>query len=58
MSKVNKLWKKFHKIEAELEKLPKNSAAHSKKTQELLEVYERIQKAESALATWKTGEML
>lgn len=57
MSKVNKLWKKFHKIEAELKQLPKHSVAHSKKAQELLEIYEKIQKAEASLATWQTSEM-
>lgn len=56
MSKINKLWKKFHRIEADLEQLPKNSAAYSTKTAELLEVYEKIQKAEANLALWKTNK--
>ena len=56
MSKINKLWKKFHRIEAELEQLQKKSTAYNLKTTELLEVYEKIQRAEANLALWNTNE--
>ena len=55
MSKINNLWKKFHRIEAELEQLQQKTAAYRSKTGELLEVYEKIQKAEVNLASWKTS---
>ena len=55
MSKVNNLWKKFHRIEGEMEQLQKKSAAYNIKTGELLEVYEKIQKAEANLGSWQTG---
>jgi predicted transcriptional regulator len=55
MSKINNLWKRFHRIEADLKQLQKNSVAFQSKTQELLEVYEKIQQAEASLASWNTG---
>jgi hypothetical protein len=55
MSKINNLWKKFHCVEAELEQLQQKTAAYNAKTGELLEIYEKIQKAETSLGSWETG---
>jgi hypothetical protein len=55
MSKINNLWKKFHRIEAEMEQMQKQTTAYNAKTGELLEVYEKIQKAEANLASWETN---
>lgn len=53
MSKIDKLWKRFSQIEAELEMLEKNSVSYEKKADELVALHQKIQQMEVSLSKWQ-----
>ena len=52
MSRVKNLWTRFGDIEAQMEQMTPNTEAYQRKRDELLTVYNQIQKAEEALTAW------
>lgn len=51
MKKLDKLWDRFNKIEDELKKAH-DPAEYEKKKEELLDVYEEIQRLEDEVQSW------
>lgn len=52
MSRIKNLWSRFSDIEAQMEQMTPDTEAYQRKRDELLTVYNQIQKAEEALAAW------